>query len=62
MTKSTGRLRLHFSTRARLRDNEIRWIGSRVQWVISGVQVALWTRMHRSIPQNRLQLAPLPRS
>jgi hypothetical protein len=28
-----------------LRFSEIRWMGKRVHWVISPVQVALWTSM-----------------
>jgi hypothetical protein len=44
-----------------LRDSEVRWIGKQIQWVISPVQIALWTAMDQSMPRNRLQIAPLRR-
>lgn len=27
------------------RFSEIRWVGKKIQWVISGVQTAFWTQM-----------------
>lgn len=35
------------------RDSEVRWMGTRVQWVISPVQVALWTHMHAPLSTRR---------
>jgi hypothetical protein len=44
------------------RDSEVRWQGTSVQWVLSGVQVALWTGMQRHQPCNwRLNWCPLAR-
>jgi hypothetical protein len=45
-----GRLKIHAHLHG-LRFTEVRWMGPKVQWVLSPVQVALWTGMGR--PQYR---------
>lgn len=60
-----GRLRVEVH-RTGLRHSEVRWMGPRVQWVVSPVQVALWTHMHRPLangePYNwRVNWCPIPR-
>jgi hypothetical protein len=59
--KDTGRLRGLFNPRY-LRHTEIRWMGRRVQWVISPIQVAFWTQMHTAQPNNRFHWSPLSRA
>lgn len=55
-----GRLKIHVHPHG-LRFSEIRWMGKRVHWVISPVQVALWTRMDQPEYKWRVQWAPIRR-
>ena len=62
-----GRLKIHLHVHG-LRFSEVRWMGPKVQWVLSPVQVALWTGMdHRPTAANtmgynwRVQLSPVRR-
>jgi hypothetical protein len=64
--KTTGRLRWVASL---TRHAELRWVGPGIQWVLSPVQVALWTdnrnrrqEQHPGLPYNwRLNWCPLGR-
>ena len=55
-----GRLKIHLLPHG-LRFSEVRWMGPKVHWVVSPVQVALWTGMDRDEYNWRVQWAPIRR-
>lgn len=67
--KGTGRIRWHLNFKLP-RHSELRWVGPSVQWVLSPVQVALWTdnrnrhpERHPRLPYNwRFNWNPMPRA
>ena len=67
--RGQGRLRWHLNLKLP-RHSYVRWVGRDIGWVVSGVQVALWTDCrnrrgpHRAgLPYNwRFNWCPLPRS
>lgn len=56
----TKRVQVCFSIHA-LRYTEFRWCGNKTQWVISGVQIAAWSRMDTRQPRCWFTVAPLRR-
>lgn len=67
--KNSGRLRWVLNSKLP-RHTELRWCGKNVQWVLSPVQVAVWTdwqnrhpERHPHLPYNwRINWCPVARS
>ena len=55
-----NRLKIHLHPHC-LRFTEVRWMGKRIQWVVSPVQIAFWTHMDQPMPNLVGQRAPVRR-